>query len=182
MEGETHILLFAYPVQGHINPMLQFSKRLASKGLRVTFVTTTSIGNSMRPLPSHSINVDLISDGSEEAEDAESVDAALERFKLHVSQNLARLIEKHYSSKYPPKILVYDSILPWALEIARKIGIDGVPFFTQSCVVNAINYHANHGAIQMPIEKGASVSLPSIPSLGKRIGSCATLSASWRMR
>ncbi|KAL4631949.1 hypothetical protein ACB092_04G016300 [Castanea dentata] len=166
MEGETHILLFAYPVQGHINPMLQFSKRLASKGLRVTFVTTTSIGNSMRPLPSHSINVDLISDGSEEAEDAESVDAALERYKLHVSQNLAKLIEKHYSSKYPPKILVYDSILPWALEIARKIGIDGVPFFTHSCVVNAIHYHANHGAIQMPIEKGASVSLPSIPSLG----------------
>ncbi|XP_065628832.1 mogroside IE synthase [Quercus suber] len=166
MERETHILLFAYPVQGHINPMLQFSKRLASKGLRVTFVTTTSIGNSMQVLPSHSINVEIISDGSEEAEDAESIDASLERYKLHVSQSLPKLIEKHYSSRYPPKVLLYDSVMPWALEIARKIGIDGVPFFTQSCVVNAINYHANHGAIQMPIEEGASISLPLIPSLG----------------
>ena len=165
MDRETHILLFAYPVQGHINPMLQISKRLASKGPRVTFVTTTSIGNSMQALPSHSINVEIISDGSEEAEDAESVDAALERYKLHVSQSLPKLIEKHYSSIYPPKILLYDSVMPWALEIARKIGIDGVPFFTQSCVVNAIYYHANHGAIQMPIEEGASISLPSIPSL-----------------
>ena len=165
MDRETHILLFAYPVQGHINPMLQISKRLASKGLRVTFVTTTSIGNSMQALPSHSINVEIISDGSEEAEDAESVDAALERYKLHVSQSLPKLIEKHYSSIYPPKILLYDSVMPWALEIARKIGIDGVPFFTQSCEVNAIYYHANHGAIQMPIEEGASISLPSIPSL-----------------
>ncbi|KAM4105715.1 hypothetical protein ACB094_04G013300 [Castanea mollissima] len=166
MDKETHILLFSYPVQGHINPMLQFSKRLASKGLRVTFVTTTSIGNSMQALPSQSINVDVISDGSEEAEDAESIDASLERYKLHVSQSLPKLIEKHYSSRYPPKILVYDSVMPWALEIARKIGIDGVPFFTQSCVVNAIYYHANDGVIQMPIEEGASISLPSIPSLG----------------
>ncbi|KAM3702240.1 hypothetical protein ACJW31_04G011000 [Castanea mollissima] len=166
MDKETHILLFSYPVQGHINPMLQFSKRLASKGLRVTFVTTTSIGNSMQALPSQSINVDIISDGSEEAEDAESIDASLERYKLHVSQSLPKLIEKHYSSRYPPKILVYDSVMPWALEIARKIGIDGVPFFTQSCVVNAIYYHANDGVIQMPIEEGASISLPSIPSLG----------------
>ena len=83
----------------------------------------------------------------------------------YMSQSFPKLIEKHYSSRYPPKIFLYDSVMPWALEIARKIGIDGVPFFTQSCVVNAIYYHANHGAIQMPIEEGASISLPSIPSL-----------------
>ena len=42
MESQTqtqpHILVLPYPIQGHINPMLQFSKRLASKGPRVTLV------------------------------------------------------------------------------------------------------------------------------------------------
>ena len=52
MESQTqtqpHILVLPYPIQGHINPMLQFSKRLASKGPRVTFVTTTVISESIQ--------------------------------------------------------------------------------------------------------------------------------------
>ncbi|KAM3750078.1 hypothetical protein ACB098_04G010600 [Castanea mollissima] len=166
MERTTHILLLAYPLQGHINPLLQFSKRLVSKGVRVTFVTTTSIGKTMQALPSDSISVEIISDGSENGKDSESLDAALERYKLHVSQSLAKLIEKHNSSEYPPKMVVYDSFMPWVLDIARQFGIDCAPFFTQSCVINAIYYHASHGAIRMPIEERASISLPSIPSLG----------------
>nr|POF16837.1 udp-glycosyltransferase 74e1 [Quercus suber] len=114
----------------------------------------------------HSINVEIISDGSGEAVDSESMDAVLERYELHVSQSLTKLIEKHNSSKYPPKLMVYDSGMPWALEIARQFGINAAPFFTQSCVINAIYYHANHGAIQMPLEEGASIALPSIPPLG----------------
>nr|XP_023907651.1 UDP-glycosyltransferase 74E2-like [Quercus suber] len=164
MERTTHILLLAFPFQGHINPLLQFSKRLVSKGVRVTFVTTTSIGNSMEALPGHSISVEIISDGTENGKDSKSLDAVLERFRLHVSQSLAKLFEKHNSSQYAPKMVVYDSFMPWVLDIARQFGIDGAPFFTQSCVINAIYYHANHGAIQMPIEEGASLSLPSIPS------------------
>ena len=168
MEGETHILVLPYPVQGHINPMLQFSKRLASKGLRVTFVTTSSISESMQLMQagaSHSINFENISEGSDESDFWENIDASLKRFQLIVSQSLAKLIEKHNSSKYPPKILVYDSIIPWALNIARQLGIDGAPFFTQSCAVNSIYYHAHHGGVRMPLE-GPSISLPSMPSLG----------------
>ena len=166
MERETHIIVFTFAVQGHINPMLQFSKRLASKGLRVTFITTTAIGNSMPALPSHSINVEVISDGSGEAVDSASMDAVLDRFKLHVSQSILKLIEKHNSSKYPPMLMVYDSGMPWALEIARQFGIDAAPFFTQPFVINALYCHANHGAIQTPLEEGASIALPSIPPLG----------------
>ena len=66
----------------------------------------------------------------------------------------------------PSKFLVYDSILPWALNVARQSGLDGAPFFTQSCVVNAIYYHAHQGTLQMPLEEGSSKSLPSMPSLG----------------
>uniref|UniRef100_A0A2N9JBC5 Glycosyltransferase n=1 Tax=Fagus sylvatica TaxID=28930 RepID=A0A2N9JBC5_FAGSY len=165
MERETHILVIPYPVQGHINPMLQFSKRLASKGPRVTFITTSSISESIQAHASHSINVEIISDGSEEGNNLESIEAYLKRFQLNVSQSLAKIIEKHNSSQYPPKILVYDSVMPWALNIARQLGLDGATFFTQSCAVKAIYYHAHHGAVPIPFE-GPSVSLPSMPSLG----------------
>ena len=146
--------------------MLQFSKRLASKGPRVTFIATSRISKSIQAHESSSINFETISDGSEEVQDLETIDEKLKRFKSKVSQNLPKLIEKHNSSTYPPKFLVYDSILPWALNVARQSGLDGAPFFTQSCVVNAIYYHAHRGTLQMPLEEGSSISLPSITSLG----------------
>ncbi|KAF5466130.1 hypothetical protein F2P56_016083 [Juglans regia] len=169
MESGTNILVIAYPVQGHINPMLQFSKRLASKGPRVTFVSTSIMSKSIlqtEQTAGSSLNFETISDGSEDVDrKTESIDAQLERFELVVSQNLEKFIERQKSSKHPPKILVYDSVLPWALNIARKLGIDGAPFFTQSCAVNAIYYHALRGTFgQIPVE-GPSISLPSMPSL-----------------
>jgi hypothetical protein len=49
-----------------INPMLQFSKHLASKGLKVTLITTPSIGK-----PASSINLETVFDGFKECETLE---------------------------------------------------------------------------------------------------------------
>ncbi|XP_062169630.1 mogroside IE synthase-like [Alnus glutinosa] len=165
MERKTHILVIPYPIPGHINPMLQFSKRLASKGARVTLVTTTSLSKSMESLQEGSVYFETISDGYEEGGNLKIVDARLEHFSLVVAQSLAELIERQNSSQHPPKFLVYDSVMPWALNVARQLGVDGAPFFTQSCAVNAIYHHAHQGSIEMPL-KTPSVSLPSMPSLG----------------
>ena len=165
MEMETHILVITYPLQGHINPMLQFSKRLASKGARVTLVTTSTIRNSMQALQgASSVNIEIISDGSEGDENLENLIATLDRFKVIVSQSLAEYIEKLDSSNYPPKFVVYDFVLPWALDVAKKYGLDGAPFFTQSCAVSVIYYHLKQGTIRLPIE-GPTVSPPSLPKL-----------------
>ncbi|XP_030938155.1 UDP-glycosyltransferase 74E2-like [Quercus lobata] len=165
MERETHILVIPYPVQGHINPMLQFSKRLATKGARVTLVATSTIRNSMQALQgASSVNIEIISDGSEGDENLENLIATLDRFKVIVSQSLSEYIEKLNSSKYPPKFIVYDHVLPWTLDVAKKYGLDGAPFFTQSCAVNVIYYHLKQGTIRLPIE-GPTVSLPSLPKL-----------------
>ncbi|KAJ6880662.1 hypothetical protein NC652_033867 [Populus alba x Populus x berolinensis] len=37
---KAHYLVLSFLAQGHINPMLQFSKRLEHKGVKVTPVTT----------------------------------------------------------------------------------------------------------------------------------------------
>jgi pathogen-inducible salicylic acid glucosyltransferase len=165
MEGENHILVIPFPVQGHINPMLQFSKRLASKGARVTLVTLSSISNSMGALQASSVNFETISDGVEEGKKLESMEARAKNFPLVVSQSLAELIERQNGSKHPPKLLVYDSFMPWAVNVAKQFGLDGAAFFTQSCGVNAIYYHAHQGAIRMPLE-GSPAPLPSMPPLG----------------
>ena len=96
MEKEIHILVIPYPIQGHINPILQFSKRLALKGPRVTFVTTTSISKSIQAHAYRSLHIETISDGSEEVENFESLDERLKRFKSTVSQKPTFANSKHH--------------------------------------------------------------------------------------
>ncbi|PRQ53394.1 putative 7-deoxyloganetin glucosyltransferase [Rosa chinensis] len=38
--SKPHILAFAYPAQGHVLPLMEFSQSLAKHGFRVTFVHT----------------------------------------------------------------------------------------------------------------------------------------------
>ncbi|XP_065621691.1 mogroside IE synthase [Quercus suber] len=174
MESQTqakpqpHILVLPCPLQGHINPMLQFSKRLASKGPRVTLVATSSISKSVKAIASHTINIEIISDGSTESitlDTSTDSDAFFENFKVTVSQSLIKLIETQKRSRHPPKFVVYDSGMPWALNLARELGLDGAPFFTQSGAVNAIYYHGYKGTLKLPLEE-PTVSLPSLPLLG----------------
>lgn len=58
--SKPHIMFISYPLQGHMNPMIQFSKRLVSKGIKVTIVTTTSLETSSLAKTT-SINVKHIS-------------------------------------------------------------------------------------------------------------------------
>ncbi|KAL6343249.1 hypothetical protein AAG906_022165 [Vitis piasezkii] len=144
--GETHVLVIPFPIQGHINPMLQFSKRLASKGLKVTLITTTPTNKSKQP-QSSSINMEHIPVGLQGEE--ESLDDYLERFKLIVSSGLVELIGRYNGSEYPVRVLVYDSVMSWAQDIVERLSVDGAP--------SSLNH--------IPLE-GPTVSIPSMPILG----------------
>ena len=101
--SETHIMVLRYPSQGHINPMLQFSRRLASKGPRVTLVIpTASIYNAQ----ASSINIEIICEGLEKRKEEERTEDYVERFRMVASQSMAELIEKHSRSSHPAKISV----------------------------------------------------------------------------
>ncbi|CBI24720.3 unnamed protein product, partial [Vitis vinifera] len=146
--------------ESHINPMLQFSKRLISKGLKVTLVATTSIDAKSMPT---SINIELIPDGLDRKE-KKSVDASMQLFETVVSQSLPELIEKHSKSDHPANVLVYDASMPWAHGIAERLGLVGAAFFTQSCAVTAIYHYVSQG-VEIPV-KGPTLPMPFMPPLG----------------
>ncbi|GAV67135.1 UDPGT domain-containing protein [Cephalotus follicularis] len=162
--SETHILAFPYPAQGHMNPMVQLSKRLASKGLKVTLITTTSTSKSIQT-QACSFHFEIITDVSYEGVKTEDTEEYVQRFRVVVSQSLSELIESLNKTKNPPKFLIYDSGMPWVLNIARRLGLDGAPFFTQPCAVGAIYYHVYQGALSVPLEASSMVSFPSMPPL-----------------
>jgi pathogen-inducible salicylic acid glucosyltransferase len=169
MEGKAHgahVLVLPYPTQGHINPMLQFSKRLASKGVKVTLATTVFIFNSMQPRSSESVQFDTISDGHDEGgfAQAESIHTYLARLEAIGSKTLADIVIKHKDTAHPIDCIIYDHFLPWALDVAKKLGLLGAAFFTQPCAVNFIYYHVHHGLLKLPISS-TPISIPGLPLL-----------------
>ncbi|KAK9225648.1 hypothetical protein WN943_010691 [Citrus x changshan-huyou] len=147
--------------------MLQFSKRLQHKGIKVTFVTThflyKSLHRNSSPIP---IALEAISNGYDEGgiAQAESIDAYLGRFWQLGPQTLTELVEKMNASSVPVDCIVYDSILPWALDVAKKFGLLGATFLTQSCAVCCIYYHVNRGLLKLPLT-GNDILLPGMPPL-----------------
>ncbi|KAJ0092451.1 hypothetical protein Patl1_26898 [Pistacia atlantica] len=173
VKGEAHILCYSFAVQGHLNPILQFCKRLASKGLKVTLVSTISASSkliktqSCSPVDVELLDVDLkdIPNTSKECERDETQDY-FEHYKTVVAPSLAAFIENQMGSNYPPKFLVYDSIIPWALDITKRFGIDGAPFFTQSWSCNTMYYQYYREKSKVnAFEDQAMVLLPSLPPL-----------------
>ncbi|KAL7194240.1 hypothetical protein ACSBR1_034618 [Camellia fascicularis] len=165
MGSKKHILVFPFPAQGHINPLLQFSKRLSSKGLKVTLITTTSVTNSMHIHSggSNSIQIESIHDGFNSGKLGDNIHSYLNHFITAVSQNLIELADKYRNSSDPPIVLVYDAIMPWCLDVAQRLGIPGAAFFTQMCGVGAIYYHQSEGNLKVRLSM--EFDLPSMPMM-----------------
>lgn len=159
--------MVTYPAQGHINPLLQFAKLLASKGLRATFATTPYTIASIR---STTVGLEAISDGFDEGGFgfAPSTEAYLESFKTVGSRTLSDLIQKFIDAGDPVTCIVYDSLLTWAMDVARKFGIYSALLLTVCASVSALFWHIHQGALSFPLkleENALPLTVPGIPPI-----------------
>ncbi|KAK1418562.1 hypothetical protein QVD17_27707 [Tagetes erecta] len=161
----SHVLLFPFPTQGHINPFIQFSKRLHSKGVKTTLITTIHTFNSTLPHNNNTGIIQTISDGFDAGglTSAHCAESYLETFKKIGSKSLGDLIKKLQSEGTTIDAIVYDSLITWALDVAIEFGIKGGSFFTQACVVNSVYYHVYKGLICL--KPGEAVSVPGFPTI-----------------
>ncbi|XP_038885149.1 mogroside IE synthase-like [Benincasa hispida] len=163
---QNHVIVFPFPRHGHISPMLQFSKRLISKGLLLTFLTTSSASQSLilNLPPSPSFHLKIISDVSESNVLA-SLAAYLQSFRAAVTKSLANFIDQALISssdeEIPPTLIVYDSVMPWVQTVAAERGLDTAPFFTQSAAVNHVLLLVYGGSLSIPPPENVAVSLPA---------------------
>ncbi|KAF8407960.1 hypothetical protein HHK36_007100 [Tetracentron sinense] len=166
-DARDHVyeMILVCPTQGHINPLLQFAKHLASKGLKATIATTHYTVNSIN---APGVTVEPISDGYDEGGLVEAADAKVyrERFRAAGSRSLAELIQKLHNSSYPVNCVVYDSFLPWALDVAKQHGVHGAAFFTTSAAVSYIYYQVYHAMLTLPVmPEAAVVTVPGFPPM-----------------
>lgn len=160
-----HILVLPYPGQGHINPMLQFSKRLHKRGAKISLVTTNFLARTTHSIPS-SFPILTISDGHDDGgyAAAESIQIYLDSLRRFGSQSLRELLRRFSSSDSPVDCVVYDGFLAWALDVAKEFEVAAAVFFTQSCAVGSIYYHVHRGSIDLPLPD-REIEIPGLPPL-----------------
>ncbi|KAE8714456.1 putative Trichome birefringence-like 43 [Hibiscus syriacus] len=169
---------------GHINPVLQFAKRLASKGLQVSLITFCG-NKSLEIRDNSSVKLEPVFDdlGADSVME-KSIDDYLDRLEAVVTFRLPQIIDKLGMSKSEntASCLVYDSALPWALDIAKQQGVYGAEFFTFSCAVSTIYYNLHEGLLKVPIVEPCTfmAGLPllrphDLPSFISDIGAYPTL-------
>ncbi|XP_061376566.1 UDP-glycosyltransferase 74B1 [Gastrolobium bilobum] len=164
-QNNVHVLVLPYPAQGHISPLVQFAKRLASKGVKATIATTHY---TVKSITAPNIGVEPISDGFDEGgfAQARNVELFLSSFRTNGSRTLSQLVEKFQSTSSPVTCIVYDSFLPWALDVAKQHGIYGASFFTNSAAVCNIFCRIHHGLIELPVNlEDLPLLVPGLPPL-----------------
>ncbi|KAL9246463.1 hypothetical protein vseg_019994 [Gypsophila vaccaria] len=149
--SRPHVVVVPYPSQGHINPLLQFAKRLASKGVKATLATTKYTFSSISTIKN--VSVEPISDGFDQFGFAQagSEEVYLNSFKINGSKSLSQIIEAHNNTTCPVTCVIYDAFLPWALDVAKKYGLYGASFFTNSATVCSIFSCVDRGLIGLPL-------------------------------
>lgn len=165
-EHIIHVLLLPNPTQGHINPILEFGKRLAAhRGVRCTLaVTRFVLSKSGQPSAGGAVHIAPISDGCDGGE-AGGIEAYTARLESAGSATVGELLRSEAERGRPVRALVYDAFLPWAQRVGRRHGAACVAFFTQPCAVDVAYGHVWAGRVEPPLPLGEEQlePLPGLP-------------------
>ncbi|KAK7394421.1 hypothetical protein VNO78_14949 [Psophocarpus tetragonolobus] len=132
--GIPHFLCMPFPVQGHVNPLMQLALLSAKHGCKVTFVhtefnhkranTTVGAGNLIK---GSQVELVTLSDGLDPEDDRNDVTKLLLSIKSTMPARLSKLIQHINALDVHNKItcIIVTFNMGWALEVGHKLGIKG---------------------------------------------------------
>ncbi|KAJ4958116.1 hypothetical protein NE237_025227 [Protea cynaroides] len=167
MEQQHHFLLLTFPAQGHINPTLEFAKRLLLTGARVTFATSLSAYRRMENTSSAPAGLTFapFSDGFDDGFNPSDAahDNHSSEFKRLGSKFLTDLAANLAKEGCPITCIVYSLVIPWAAQLARDLGVPSALLWIQPATVLSLYYYYFHG--YEAVMTSDQIDLPGLPLL-----------------
>lgn len=174
----AHVFMISFPSQGHINPLLRLGKRLASKGLLVTFSTTATSGQVIRsandgisdediPVGDGFIRFEFFQDGwSEHDRRREDMDI-FSRLDSVGRKQLPEMLARQAREGRPVSCLINSPCIPCVSDVADDLGIPSAMLWVQSCASFLAHYYHSHSLVPFPDENAPDidVQIPSMPLL-----------------
>ncbi|MCD7455507.1 hypothetical protein HAX54_028491 [Datura stramonium] len=175
----VHVFLVSFPGQGHVNPLLGLAKRLASKGLLVTFSAPESYGAEMKkanpkishqptPYGSGMMRFDFFQDEWDHSKPGgNDLELYLQHLELIGRKILPKMIKKYSEQGNPVSCLINNPFIPWVCDVAEILGIPSAMLWVQSAASFSSYYHYSHSLVPFPSESQPEidVQLPCMPLL-----------------
>lgn len=168
-----HFLLVTFPSQGHVNPGLQFSKRLVRKGAQVTFTTSVSahckIVESEPSFPD-GLSLATFSDGYDDGVKPDiDVNHYMAEFQRRGSETLRDLIISCFDRGQKFTCVFYTLLIPWVADVAKSLQVPSTLLWIQPATVFNIYYHYFNGYEDVirnaTIYPSSQIQLPGLPLL-----------------
>ena len=170
--ARPHILALPFPAQGHVIPMMELSQRLVSHGFKVTFVNSDY--NHKRVLSAMSdtsrlddrIRLVSIPDGMEPWEDRNDLGRLVEAARSVMSKKLEELMwEIDESGEDKITCVIADESFGWALELADKMKLGRVAFWSASAAALAFLFSVPKLRRDGIIDENGEIICPSLVNL-----------------
>ncbi|OIT32957.1 PREDICTED: UDP-glycosyltransferase 89B2-like [Nicotiana attenuata] len=176
-ENRPHALIFPYPAQGHMLPLLDFTHQLFIRDIAITILVTPknlpilnpllsqhpSINTLILPFPSHP----SIPDGVENVKDLPADGFRSMMYTLGKLQD--PILDWFNNHPSPPSAIISDMFLGFTHEIATQLGIRRYVFSTSGALALSVVYSLWS---EMPQRKNTNdeneiFELPNIPNCPK---------------
>jgi len=143
MANRPHAVMFPYPAEGHIRPLMQLAKILYARGFYITFVNTEYIqerfvrsGSEFVKSHPADFRFETIPDGlpahhGRTLKVDELSESLINNCPLHFDKLIDKL--KHLQPDVPPvTCIISDGVLSFPQKTARKLRVPRVAFWTPS--------------------------------------------------
>ncbi|XP_020176004.1 gallate 1-beta-glucosyltransferase 84A23-like [Aegilops tauschii subsp. strangulata] len=169
--AQPHVLLVSCPLQGHVNPLVRIGRRLAARGIHVTF--TTVLRGAIHRGDGASVSAGgvrfeyhLRDDDHDNEDRAMTPDDMLRRVVDVGPAALADLVRRLADASRPVSCVVNTTFVPWALDVARELGLPCATLWNQSCAVLSLYHHFYDDDAPFPgAAEDAPVALPGLPAM-----------------
>ncbi|BAT83303.1 hypothetical protein LR48_Vigan843s000600 [Vigna angularis] len=173
--GIPHFLAIPFPIQGHINPLLQFSHVLVTHGCKITFLSSDENYRKLkgeRDAAGHGKTIDpnikfvSLPDGVDPEDDRKDQTNVISTTIRTMRVKLPMLIQDVNALDSHNKIscIIVTKNMGWALEVGHQLGIKGALFWPASATsLTSFN------SIQRLIDEGTIDSKTGLPTRNQEL-------------
>ncbi|KAK7838419.1 udp-glycosyltransferase 89a2 [Quercus suber] len=169
--SQSHILVFPYPAQGHMLPLLDLTHQLSLRGSTITILVTPKNLPTLTPLLSSNPSIQTLvlpfPPHPQLPHGVENVRDVGNAGNLHIMTALTNLYDPllHWFTSHPspPIAIISDFFLGWTLRLAIQLNIPRIVFFSSGAFLASVHYNLWPATNAQALRSLPTLDFPDLP-------------------